>query len=337
MNPKVKKVLDKINNEGIDSVLPYFSDDVDQVFKYLNWGGVIDQLDIESFDDTNIVYGYLLANGYEDKVIQDVIKNMGSISYDGKDYFYEVRDLVELADWFKEYSRDVSPNDVAEGILSEDNWEPFSFSRRDVNLMRDVYDDLSEENKKELRNRIVEKYGNDIIEIPSDAVTDVIEEYGTEVGNGDYEFTVTSQNVLDLFSNDDLMNFLFYNHFDEVGDDLFSLNSVSYNDAYFSEYYDKVWGELRGYFLDSDAKPIDFLYGKTTHFKLKITNVLPRRIKEYVFNDYCTDINNLGAYEYLVSEGFSCDAWDKLSFTIHDWPSSSRLKLMLNDNFNNYF
>jgi hypothetical protein len=45
----------------------------------------------------------------------------------------------------------------------------------------------------------------------------------------------------------------------------------------------------------------------------------------------------LGAYEYLVSEGFRCDAWDKLSFTIHDWPSSSRLKLMLNDNFNNYF
>jgi|694.fasta_scaffold19033_18 hypothetical protein len=337
MNPKVKKVLDKINNEGIDSVLPYFSNDTDQVLKYLNWGGVIDQLDIESFDDTNIAYGYLLANGYEDKVIQDVIKNMSSISYDGTDYFYEVRNLEELADWFKEYSRDVSPNDVAKGILSEDDWEPFSFSRRDVNLMRDVYDDLSEENKKELRNRIVEKYGNDIIEIPSDEVTDVIEEYGTEVSNGDYEFTVTSQNVLDLFSNDDLMNFLFYNHFDEVGDDLFSLNSVSYNDAYFSEYYDKVWGELRGYFIDSDAKPIDFLFGKVTRYKLKITNVLPRRIKEYVFSDYCEDINNLGAYEYLVSEGFRCDAWDKLSFTIHDWPSSSRLKLMLNDNFNNYF
>jgi hypothetical protein len=262
---------------------------------------------------------------------------MSSISYDGTDYFYEVRNLEELADWFKEYSRDVSPNDVAKGILSEDDWEPFSFSRRDVNLMRDVYDDLSEENKKELRNRIVEKYGNDIIEIPSDEVTDVIEEYGTEVSNGDYEFTVTSQNVLDLFSNDDLMNFLFYNHFDEVGDDLFSLNSVSYNDAYFSEYYDKVWGELRGYFIDSDAKPIDFLFGKVTRYKLKITNVLPRRIKEYVFSDYCEDINNLGAYEYLVSEGFRCDAWDKLSFTIHDWPSSSRLKLMLNDNFNNYF
>jgi hypothetical protein len=26
MNPKVKKVLDKINNEGIDSVLPFFND-----------------------------------------------------------------------------------------------------------------------------------------------------------------------------------------------------------------------------------------------------------------------------------------------------------------------
>ena len=337
MNPKVKKVLDQINNEGIDSVLPYFSDDVDQVLRYLNWGGVIDQLDIKSFDDTNIAYGYLLANGYEDKVIQDVIKNMGSISYDGKDYFYEVRDLEELADWFKEYSRDVSPNDVAKGVLSEDDWEPFSFSRRDINLMRDVYDNLSEENKKTLRDIIVERYGNKKFEIPRKKVTDVIEEYGIKLENGNYEIKVNVENILHLFSDDDLMNYLFYTNFYEEGSDLFSLYNFSYNDAYFSEYYDKVWSELRGYFLDSDAKPIDFLFGKSTHYKLKITNVLPKRIKEYIFSDYCEDINNLGSYDYLISTGFDCDAWERLSFTIYDWPDSSKVKEIMNTNFNSYF
>ena len=152
MNAKVEKLLNKINNEGIDSVLPFFGDDVEQILKYLKWGDVLGQIDFESFDDTNVVYNFLLENGYEDKVIQDVIKNMSSISYDGKDYFYEVRDLGELADWFKEYSEDTSPHDVAKGVLSEEDWEPFSFSKRDVNLMTEVYDNLSEENKNDITN-----------------------------------------------------------------------------------------------------------------------------------------------------------------------------------------
>jgi hypothetical protein len=337
MDERYTYLIDMIKENGPDYVLQFFNDDYDTLFKFLTRKKLWDYIDISSFDDTNSVYGYLLANGYEDKVIQDVIKNMSSISYDGKDYFYEVRDLVELADWFKKYSRDTSPNDVAKGILSEDDWEPFYFSSGDVNLMRDVYDNLSEENKKTLRDIILQRYGNKKFEIPRKKVTDVIEEYGIELENGNYEIKVNVENILHLFSDDDLMNYLFDTNFYEEGSDLFSLYNFSYNHAYYLIYEDKVWDELKGYFLDSDAKVIDFEFGKRNYIKLKITNVLPKRIKEYIFSDYCEDINNLGSYDYLISTGFDCDAWERLSFTIHDWPSSSRLKLMLNDNFNNYF
>jgi len=337
MNPKVKKVLDKINDEGVDSVLPFFSNDVDQVLKYLKWGEALEELNIESFEDTNIVYGFLLKNGYEDKVIKDVIKNMGSISYDGTDYFYEVKDLKDLADWFKDYSRDSSPHDVAEGVLGEDFWEPFYFSRRDVNLMQDVYDELEDENKKVLRDYIVNKYDNVLFEIPSNEVTEMIENLSEENENGDYELKITNKNIMDLFSDDDTMNYLLEYHLTDIDNDLFSLYNSSYNIAYSDEYYDKVWNELRGYFLDSDAKVIDFLYGKRTYYKLKITEVLPKRIKEYIFSDYCENIDNLGAYEYLVSEGFHCDAWERLSFRISDYPNYDKVKKEINDNFNNYF
>jgi hypothetical protein len=337
MDERYTYLIDMIKENGPDYVLQFFNDDYDTLFKFLTRKKLWDYIDISSFDDTNSVYGYLLANGYEDKVIQDVIKNMSSVSYDGTNYFYEVRDLEELVDWFKEYSRDVSPNDVAKGILSEDDWEPFSFSRRDVNLMRDVYDNLSEENKKTLRDIIVERYGNKKFEIPRKKVTDVIEEYGIKLENGNYEIKVNVENILHLFSDDDLMNYLFDTNFYEEGSDLFSLYNFSYNDAYYVIYKDKVWDELKGYFLDSDAEVVHFEFGKRNYIKLKITNVLPKRIKEYIFSDYCEDINNLGSYDYLISTGFDCDTWERLSFTIHDWPDSSKVKEIMNTNFNSYF
>jgi hypothetical protein len=89
--------------------------------------------------------------------------------------------------------------------------------------------------------------------------------------------------------------------------------------------------------LDSDAEIIHFEFGKRNYIKLKITNVLPKRIKEYIFSDYCEDINMLGSYDYLISIGFDCDAWERLSFTIYDWPDSSKVKEIMNTNFNSYF
>ena len=35
MNPKVKKILDKINDEGIESMLPFFNNNFEVLLNYL--------------------------------------------------------------------------------------------------------------------------------------------------------------------------------------------------------------------------------------------------------------------------------------------------------------
>lgn len=337
MNPKVEKVLDKIHSEGINEVLPYFNDDIMKLLKYLDWGEALEYLRLDDSEFNNDFYKYLFENGYEKKALDEIIRSMGSVSHDGTDYFYEVRDMDDLSEFFRDSGRDISPQDIAKSVLNGDFWEPFSFYRNDIDLMRNVYDELNEENKQLLRSIIVEKYGETLIGIPSEDVTDVIERIGTEDDNGDYEFHITNENVMDLFSNDDTMNYIFKNYLDDIESELFSLYSNSYNTAYQDEYYDKVWDELNGTFLDVDAEPIEFKYGNSYRTKLKITNTLPRLIKRYLNEDSCSDIDSLGDYWYLVKEGIGCSAFDALWFRISDYADSWRVKKIMNDSFRDYF
>lgn len=337
MNPKVEKILDKIHSEGIKEVLPYFNDDFKTLLKYLDWGKALEYLRLDDYEYNNEYYNYLFENGYEEQALNVIISSMDSVSHDGTDYFYEVRDIEDLSEFFSDSGRNISCQDIAKSVLSGDFWEAFYFYRNDVDLMRNVYDELNEHNKQLLRSVIVEKYGETLIGIPSKDATSLIEEIGTEDENGDYEFYITNKNIMKLFSDDDTMNYLLQNYLDDIESELFSLYSNSYNTAYQDEYYDKVWDELNGTFLDVDAEPIEFKYGNGYRTKLKITNTLPRLIKRYLNEDYCSDIDSLGDYWYLIREGINCRAFEALSFRITDYADSDRVEKNMNDNFKDYF
>ena len=338
MDERYSELVEMINDNGIESVLDMFGGDINKVLWFISKKKLWDYIEMNSIDDEyiNQALMYMMNYNQQELALEHILSGMGSISFDGNDYFYEVRDLDELADWFKDYNRDTSPHYIAKAILGEDFWEPFGFYDG-VDLMRDVYDELTDENKKILRNIIVEQYGKELISIPIKNVTDVIENIGTENENGDYEFKITNENIMDLFSDDDTMNFLFKNYLDDVESNLMSLYSNSYNSAYEDEYYTKVWEELKENFLDADAKPIDFKYGSQTRYKLKITNVLPKLIKKYLEGEYCNNIDSLGDYGYLISEGINCDVFEYLSFRIDDYPDSWNVKKIMNENFTNYF
>ena len=181
MNKKIERLIDTINDEGIESVIETFDNDVDALLNFFKFHNSIDEIDIDWFDSEhkNKIYLFLIDNGQKTKVVKDIVNGLGSVSFDGTDYFYELRNLTELVEYFKEYNRDTSPSDIAQGVLSEDYWEPFDVSRRYTDLMTDVYDDLIPENKKYLRDYVVEKYKNDLIVVSSDEVTDVIDRIGT--------------------------------------------------------------------------------------------------------------------------------------------------------------
>ena len=338
MNKKIERLIDTINDEGIDSVIETFDNNVDALLNFFQFHNSIDEIDIDWFDSEhkNKIYLFLIDNGQKTKVVKDIINGLGSVSFDGTDYFYELRNLTELVEYFKGYNRDTSPYDIAQGVLSEDYWEPFDVSRRYTDLMTDVYDDLIPENKKYLRDYVVEKYKNDLIVVSSDEVTDVIDRIGTENEDGDYEFHIKNENVMDLFSDDTTMNYLFENDLVDVGDNLMDVYRNSYNGAYEIENYDKVWDGLKDLVIDADAKIIDFQYNNKNWVKLKITNTLPYLISEYLSSDNCTDIDSLGDYRYLINEGISCGAWESIGFTISNYPDSDIVKKMINEILKDY-
>ena len=123
----------------------------------------------------------------------------GGISSCGKDYYYEVRDKEDMADYFSDSGRDVSSYDVAKRVFKEDYDEIFTIDWKYIDLMDDVYDKLTDENKQYLRNRIVE-ITERLIGVPIENVTDVIERIGTEDENGDYEFLYLQTRMLWIYS-----------------------------------------------------------------------------------------------------------------------------------------
>ena len=216
MKPRIKQIVDDINDGKIDRLLNHFGN-AKKLFHYLR-GEPLKYIGEILLDDNQISDLYFIKLKYGDKedekkVIESIANTFTNLVQDGDEYYYEPSDLSDMAEWFEHYSRsDSSPRDVAKAVLGEDNWEPFYDVLNNDEYMSEVYDKLTPENQKYLRDVILNKYGNDLIGIPSEDITDTVLNIGTEDENGDYEFKITQKNIMDLFSDDKLMNYLFKNY-----------------------------------------------------------------------------------------------------------------------------
>lgn len=345
MTPKLQKLVNLINQKGLDVVAESMRVEIDELLDALSNNDALQYIDLDQYqliDNTeteNKIWTYLLTNeNTSKKAIETIANTFSDISFDGKDYYYEVRDKEDMADFFSDRGRDVSPYDVAKRVFKEDYDEIFTIDWKYVDLMEDVYDNLTTENKQYLRNRIVEIYGKDLIGVPIDYVTDVIERIGTEDENGDYEFYITKENVMDLFSDNETMTFLFDNNLDDVARELHSMYDSAYNGTYYDEVSGQVWEELKFGIIDSDNKyGEEFFYNKRIYTKFKVTKSLPYAIKQFVSKaNHCESIFNFGSYDYLIQGLFRCSIWDYLSFRIPDYPDSDSLEQNLNSYLKEY-
>ena len=345
MTPKLQKIVDLVNDKGIEAVAKMMGIDFEELLDVLFNSDVIQYIDFDQYqlmDDTEVenkIWTYLLNDESTYKnAIETIANSFSDISFDGKDYYYEVRDKEDMADYFSDSGRDVSSYDVAKRVFKEDYDEIFTIDWKYIDLMDNVYDELTDENKQYLRNRIVENYGKDLIGVPIENVTDVIERIGTEDENGDYEFYITNENVMDLFSDNDTMTFLFDNYLDDVARELHSMYDSAYNGTYYGEVSNNVWEELEFGVIDPGNKyGEEFYYNKKIYTKFKVTKSLPKAIKQFVTKaDHCDSVFNYGSYDYLIQGLFSCSIWERLSFRIPDSPDYTSLKQNLNSYLKEY-
>ena len=154
-----------------------------------------------------------------DGVFKKLLESLHDVKEENGQYYLILDSLDELADLFKSYSRDVSPHDIAQGVLGEDYYEPYYNTTNDV--FRDVVEELNPENKNYLKNKILETLKGVEIEINGKSSGEM-ELIASEQGHDDY-MEVNSENIGRIFDDRETMKYLLKYELDDINSSLYSI------------------------------------------------------------------------------------------------------------------
>lgn len=337
MSDKLLKFVNMINNGEMDSLEDYF-DDMSVLFDVLNKRGYLHLIDPFSVDlgsyHNKVVYKILNSDGeLSDKLFKKLANSLGDIDEINGEYYLNIRDLKDLADLFRTYSRDVSPRDIAEKVLSDDYWDAF-YDTTD-NVYRDVVDELNPKNLEYLKEYILKQLGTEEIELDGRS-SDLMEELASEQGK-ETSFNLTPQNIDRVVKDEDTMDWLFKDELDDLKSNLYNIHSNAYNTAYNDEYYRKVWNEL-GMYIENN--PDWFKWGEKYRVRLKLKkgilfNVINNFFGEY--KDYNDSFDYYGSFISLLEHLMdSSDDYEYLDFRIIDYPDSREVDKNINEIFGEY-
>ena len=329
--------LGEIPNEG-------FSNDV---FDYLVDNGIMSNLDYnsvpEEFMNNYLLYG--LEHNYEDTIkfiTSDLLQDV-KIRPDGF-YLNLGNDRDELASFFCGSSRrDVSPEDVAKQVFSEDglghDWHFDAYTKSS-----DVIDDLDEKNTIYLKDAIFKEIGNVELSL-EDYDSDFFESLSQEQGTEGY-FKIEAEDLNELIKDSDAINELCKKDLSELGQELQSLYWDAYNGAYENEIYELVYNGLDNYFegkidevpkeiIKSDGKKVTryINYIKIRDFVGNITSFLENNRGQSYSDSY---LEYFGNYTTLMKELINNGDFECIDFRTPDYPDWSIIRKHINENFGDY-
>lgn len=337
---KLIDLVNRINNGDWDELEPLFGD-FDTVLNLLEKFDMVHLLDpyednVEGIRNF-LIYSFLNSDNEElsKKWYDKLIGNLSDIDVINGEYYLDLGTLSDLSEWFKSYSRDYSPNDVAKRVLSEDS-DPFYYDNTTDDVYGDVIEGLTPKNMQILKEKIFKKLNNQEIELDGRS-SDLMDELAKEQGKEE-SFIVNSQNIDRIIGDEDTMRWLLKNDLSDIRLDLYSLHSNAYNSAYESYLYRKVWDELDEY-IESKGKTDWYQHGKRYRVRVKVRRSdLERVIKEffYQYKNYTDDFDNVGGYLSLVTKLMYEGPYEYLSFRIPDYPDYSDVENNVNEYFGDY-
>ena len=344
------KVVQMIQDQGIEDVLPFFGGEVEPLINYLSNKGLLNQIDV--FDEELEEYQFkildtLLNDVNDEETWEYVISQVSSdLIEDGGSYYLKLGSMDELSQFFESGGRNYDLNDVVKNVLGEDYWDPYYDV--DVDYFTDVIENLNVENLNTLGELMVKELPP---EIPSESDggyhTDLFEVLSKEQGDTGL-ITIDSENIQRILTDKETLQYLFDMYLDEMRGELESLYISSYNNAYTNETYDLVMGELSEFFDVSDKKweTITTKYnGERTFFLIKLNKGMVKYIiSKYVDNaadsgDYYgdTSLSDIGDFEELMVTVLDAGYLDYLSFYPPDYADYGYVVKDINENFSNYF
>ena len=301
-----------------------------------DWGDYQNQLFYEFYEnDRSFVWTIV------DKLLSDVTKI-------GDDYYFDT-DSNDLASFFNTGYRSEISSESISSILNGD-YDMYWWDVTD-DVYRDVYDELTPENKKLVNERIVEEL-KDMKTI--DTNTELLVEIAEEQGREDVE--LTDEVISRILQDDDTIEYLINKELpDGVRSDLYSIYQGCYEGTLTDEWYESLMSELVGFVID-DTNRDEYSYKKQVYDKegkrvektfygtrYKATNCIYEVVSEWLEENkncegYCDTIEYFGSYDRLLSDLIDDGARESLRVPrLDDYPDSRKVEKCVNGSIRDYF
>jgi hypothetical protein len=258
--------------------------------------------------------------------------------YDNGRVFLFLDDYSQLSRLFcsHEYTRRISSYDLAYGILSDDNYEPYSDATGDV--YSDVVGVLTNENFRLLCIYVTEHLKEIVLSDYSDDIYGTIIPELAEALGDDKLLKVDKEIVVRMFKDETTFNFItrevlteaFYNS-------LINCHLTAFNQALTAEWAEDVFKELESFGVGKGNWTSN--QSKRNIYKVDITDNFNRILSHFLEShiDYSTTIYNFNNYFSLVedTEDYSDDI-KCLELQLNDYPNQKNVDKIINESIFEY-
>lgn len=353
----IEDLISYIDNWDEDKISIYGG--VDKLLTMIEKKGRLKDIDLRNGnldDNINHIYWALINSndpeirkyGYDS--IKEIDVSSDLIKKDDK-WFWVLNEVSELSVFFcsDDGHRENSSQENAKSILGGSEWEPFDFWK-EINIYRDVVDDLNEENLNHLRNIIIEILSGVSLEIDimfpeTDLLSNLCEE--DENCNGDNQKIMVTPEMVNYFIKDEeTLNYLFKDHLSDLDSDLRRLYLQSYNDAYASEAYDEVWGELSSYLGDKKGDWVSRPHSSKENvviyqYYIDVTELSNEIIFKFLESNHESSyrqdfLSYYGGFENVIKQLMREGVLDCLKVRLSDYPDFRLVRKKINENFGEY-
>lgn len=309
-----------------------------ELFNFLTQNGFLDDTNYNDIEDSlkNYYLIWLIEKDVNQglKFICDNILSDVEIRSDG--YWLKLAGREELAEFYRSYSRETSPEDVAKQVFSEEGLDYERFWDTTDDVYTDVIETLDDSNIEILKKYIMEHIGNRDLNI-EDYGADFFHELMKSQGREDF-FQITDNDVKNLIDDSEAMNELLKGDLNDLKSELYSVHNNAYNNAYESEVYDLVMEGL-GEFFSSRIDEVQKQVGDKTRYipYIKISDLYSNVM---VFLDeykgYTDTLDYLGSYTEMMKQLFNDGSYEPIDFRIPEYADWSLIDKYINEFFPDY-
>ena len=232
-------VIQDFNAGDYDLLETAFNGDANAFFNYANKKGKFEEIIADDYNHNDYENDYSLwVSNNKPEIFRKIIEDkLSDVTYiDGKWYFI-TSDRGDLSKLYCD-DRDIGRNTI-ESILSGE-YDSSDYWDSGIDVYDNVIDDLNDQNKQTLIERLLEELKDEEI-LPS---TDLLKEIASSQGHDEYvslDTETLSRIINDKESIKEILP-------DDLESELVSLYWIAYNVAYEDELYESIWGELDSIF-----------------------------------------------------------------------------------------